>query len=150
MVAKTLAYEQQDANAGNWVNKALFVADDKEGNFQIIADDLASTYLPKSYQVEKVYLGKSENPSAELIQSLKDGVGFVTYVGHGSMNVWAQEKILQTEDVAKLNNTALPFMMTMTCLVGYFHHPQATSMGEELLFKPNGGCLLYTSPSPRD
>ena len=147
VVAKTLAYEQQDANAGKWANKALFVADDKEGNFQTIADDLASTYLPKSYQVEKVYLGKSENPSAELIQSLKDGVGFVTYVGHGSMNVWAQEKILQTEDVAKLNNTALPFMMTMTCLVGYFHHPQATSMGEALLFKPNGGVVAALVPT---
>ena len=146
VVAKTLAYEQ-DANASEWVNKALFVADDKENNFQTISDDLASTYLPKSYQVEKVYLGKSENPNAELVQSLQDGVGFVTYVGHGSMNVWAQEKILQTADVAKLNNTSLPFMMTMTCLVGYFHHPQATSMGEELLFKPNGGVVAALVPT---
>ena len=146
VVVKTLAYEQ-DSNASEWEDKALFVADDKEDNFQTIADDLANTYLPKSYQVEKVYLGKSENPSAELIQSLKDGVGFVTYVGHGSMNVWAQEKILQTDDVAKLNNKALPFMMTMTCLVGYFHHPQATSMGEELLFKPNGGVVAALVPT---
>ena len=146
VVAKTLAYEQ-DTNAGEWASRALFVADDKESNFQTIADDLASTYLPKSYQVKKVYLGISENPSAELIQSLDDGVGFVTYVGHGSMNVWAQEKILQTGDVTKLNNTALPFMMTMTCLVGYFHHPQATSMGEELLFKPNGGVVAALVPT---
>ena len=71
----------------------------------------------------------------------------MTYVGHGSMNVWAQEKILRTEDVAKLNNEALPFMMTMTCLVGYFHHPQATSMGEELLFNPNGGVVAALVPT---
>ena len=108
VVAKTLAYER-DTSAGNWADKALFVADDKESNFQTIADDLASTYLPKDYQVEKIYLGKSENPHAELMQSLEDGVGLVTYVGHGSMNVLAQEKILQTDDVAKLDNQALPF-----------------------------------------
>ena len=81
------------------------------------------------------------------MQSLKEGVGLVTYVGHGSMNVLAQEKILQTDDVAKLNNQALPFMMTMTCLVGYFHHPQATSLGEELLFKPNGGVVAALVPT---
>ncbi len=146
VVAKTLDYEQ-DANAGEWASRALFVADDKESNFQTIADDLANNYLPKSYQVEKVYLGKTENANSELVQNLKDGVGFVTYVGHGSMNVWSKEKIFQTDDVSKLNNKALPFMMTMTCLVGYFHHPQATSMGEELLLKPNGGVVAALVPT---
>jgi hypothetical protein len=146
VVAKTLAYEQGKIE-GDWAEKALFVADDKESNFQEIADDLASTRIPQSYQVEKIYLGQAENPNEQLLQSLKEGVGLVTYVGHGSMNVWAQEKILQTADVAGLDNQALPFMMTMTCLVGYFHHPQATSMGEELLFKPNGGVVAALVPT---
>ena len=61
VVAKTLAYEQ-DTSVGDWADKALFVADDKESNFQTIADDLASTYLPKEYQVEKIYLGKVREP----------------------------------------------------------------------------------------
>lgn len=146
VVAKTLAYEQGKIE-GDWAEKALFVADDKESNFQTIADDLASTHIPPSYQIEKIYLGKADDPSEQLLRSLKAGVGLVTYVGHGSMNVWAQEKIFQTDDVAALDNQALPFMMTMTCLVGYFHHPQATSMGEELLFNPNGGVVAALVPT---
>jgi hypothetical protein len=63
------------------------------------------------------------------------------------MNVWAQEKILQVNDIAKLDNRDLPFLMTMTCLVGYFHHPQATSMGEQLLFKPDGGVVAALVPT---
>jgi hypothetical protein len=63
------------------------------------------------------------------------------------MNVWAQEKILRTEDATVLSNDALPFMMTMTCLVGYFHHPQAISMGEELLFNPSGGVVAALVPT---
>ncbi len=146
VVAKTLAYEQ-DPVAAEWSGRALFVADDKQSSFQEISDDLAANFLPESYEVEKIYLGQASDANAEVIQQLNQGIGVLTYVGHGSMNVWAQEKILRTEDAEVLNNQALPFMMTMTCLVGYFHHPQATSMGEELLFNPNGGVVAALVPT---
>jgi hypothetical protein len=145
-VAKTLAYEQ-DPSAAEWSGRALFVADDKQSSFQEISDDLAANYLPDAYEVEKVYLGQTDDANADVIRQLNQGVGVLTYVGHGSMNVWAQEKILRTEDATVLNNDALPFMMTMTCLVGYFHHPQAISMGEELLFNPNGGVVAALVPT---
>ncbi len=146
VVAKTLAYEQDPAVA-EWSGRALFVADDKQSSFQEISDDLAANFLPESYQVEKIYLGQASDANAEVIQQLNQGVGVLTYVGHGSMNVWAQEKILRTEDATALSNDALPFMMTMTCLVGYFHHPQAVSMGEELLFNPDGGVVAALVPT---
>jgi hypothetical protein len=146
VVAKTLAYEQ-DTKTDGWASRALFVADDKQSSFQQISDDLAANFLPENYQVEKIYLGKTEDPNAAVTEQLNEGVGLVTYVGHGSMNVWAQEKILRTEDASALSNDALPFMMTMTCLVGYFHHPQATSMGEELLFNPTGGVVAALVPT---
>jgi hypothetical protein len=147
VVAKTLAYEQ-DTGGAEWSSRALFVADDKQPSFQMISEDLARDYLPADYQVTKVYLGQSTEPGGEVLDSLRQGVGLVTYVGHGSMNVWAQEKILHTEDITGLDNgSALPFLMTMTCLVGYFHHPQATSMGEELLFKQGGGVVAALVPT---
>jgi hypothetical protein len=146
VVAKTLAYEQDPA-AAEWSGRALFVADDKQSSFQEISDDLAANFLPESYEVEKIYLGQAADANAEVIRQLNQGVGVLTYVGHGSMNVWAQEKILRTEDATVLSNDALPFMMTMTCLVGYFHHPQAISMGEELLFNPSGGVVAALVPT---
>jgi hypothetical protein len=146
VVAKTLAYEQ-DADAAGWAGRALFVADDKQDSFQQISDDLATNYLPADYQVEKIYLGQSDDPNRAVIDQLNQGVGVLTYVGHGSMNVWAQEKILSTADAGALRNDTLPFMMTMTCLVGYFHHPQAVSMGEELLFNQDGGVVAALVPT---
>jgi hypothetical protein len=146
VAAKTLAYEQDPA-AAEWAGRALFVADDKQSSFQEISDNLAANYLPEAYDVEKIYLGQTDAPNAAVIEQLNRGVGVLTYVGHGSMNVWAQEKILRTEDATELSNDALPFMMTMTCLVGYFHHPQAVSMGEELLFNPNGGVVASLVPT---
>ncbi|MEZ4771143.1 MAG: C25 family cysteine peptidase [Caldilineales bacterium] len=146
VVAKTLAYES-DTTAGDWAGRALFVADNEQEGFQTIADNLAEDALPASYQIDKVYLGASENPTAQIVQSMDDGVGLVTYVGHGSMNVWGKDKMFQISDTDALDNTRLPFLVTMTCLVGYFHHPTATSMGEELLLNPKGGVVAALVPT---
>ncbi len=145
VVAKTLAYED---SSGPWQGRALFVADNKQAEFQSMSDDLASEFLPVGYEVQKVYLGQAADANRALMSSLRQGVGLVNYVGHGSMNVWAQEKIFQLADIERLDNaTALPLLVTMTCLVGYFHHPLATSMGEELLFKPDGGVVAAFVPT---
>lgn len=147
VVAKTLAYERSEA-ASPWLARALFVADDKQAEFQSMSDDLASDFLPTGYEVERVYLGQTADANGQILASLREGVGLVNYVGHGSMNVWAQEKIFQLADIPRLNNAStLPLMVTMTCLVGYFHHPQASSMGEELLFKPDGGVVAALVPT---
>ncbi|MER2598408.1 MAG: C25 family cysteine peptidase [Caldilineales bacterium] len=145
VVAKTLAYEQSNATQP-WAGRALFVADDKQDSFQQISDDLAGL-LPAAYQVEKVYLGQNDAPNAAVISDLNNGVGLLSYVGHGSMNVWAQEKMLSIEDAAKLDNQVTPVMLTMTCLVGYFHHPSVSSMAEVLLFNPQGGIVAGFVPT---
>jgi hypothetical protein len=145
VVAKTLAYENDDA--AGWADRALFVADNKEEGFQTIADDLASTAIPAAYDVEKIYLGSSADPTGEIVDSLEQGVGLVTYIGHGSMNVWGKDKMFEIGDSDALNNDNLPFLVTMTCLVGYFHHPTATSMGEEMLLNPDGGVVAAFVPT---
>lgn len=146
VVAKTLAYEQA-APGSDWISRALFVADNEQTSFQQISDELATNFLPQSYTVQKVYLGVNENPNATVIADLNQGVGVVTYVGHGSMNVWAKDKMLHIDDAIKLGNKTTPFLMTMTCLVGYFHHPTASSMAEELLFNTKGGVVAAFVPT---
>jgi len=123
------------------------VADNEKEGFQTIADNLAANALPASYQVEKVYLGSNDDPTGQIVKALDEGVGLVTYVGHGSMNVWGKDKMFQISDSDTLDNSKLPFMVTMTCLVGYFHHPTATSMGEELLLNPKGGIVAGLMPT---
>ncbi|HIC89942.1 MAG TPA: hypothetical protein EYP04_11150 [Anaerolineae bacterium] len=147
MVAKTIAYEQKPP-PGDWRRRILFVADDKSPVFAQISDQLAQRYVPDAFQVEKVYLGQVEDPRQTLLDILDTGTSVVNYIGHGSLDVWAKEKILSIADVDALRNGGrLPILVTMTCLTGYFHHPEQSSLGEELLRKPDGGVVAAFVPT---
>jgi len=70
------------------------------------------------------------------------------YFGHGSVELWAQEKILAVDDVAKLaNREKLPIIFTVTCLSGLFQHPAKPSLGETLVRAKNGGAVAALVPS---
>ena len=153
MVDKTLALEK--AGEDDWLQRALFVADDKEPVFARMSDDLAQGYLEPMFTVERVYLGQVADPHARIVDALNEGVGVVNYIGHGSLTVWAKEKIFSVDDVAALRNRDhLPLLVNMTCLTGYFHHPQTVSLAEALLRAEGRGiaaALVPTSESlPED
>ncbi len=47
-----------------------------------------------------------------------------------------------------LRNGDRPFLLVnMTCLTGYFHHPQAASLAETLLRAPQGGAVAALVPT---
>ncbi len=148
MVDKIVRYEQA-APGGDWRSRALLVADDDEQTFATMSDILASDYLTHTYQVEKVYIGQTPDPNAAVLRALNDGVSFVNYVGHGSLDVWGAEKALKSADLAKIDNTDghWPLLVTMTCLTGYFHHPNADSLGELLLRAPDKGIVAAFVPT---
>lgn len=148
MVDKILRYEQS-APAGDWRSRALLVADDDETTFTTMSDILASDYLTNTYQVEKVYIGQAPDPNAAVVRALNEGVSFVNYVGHGSLDVWGAEKALKSADLARIDNAdgRLPLLVTMTCLTGYFHHPNAESLGELLLRAPDKGIVAALVPT---
>ncbi len=148
MVNKILRYEEAPPG-GDWRSRALLVADDDETTFTTMSDILASDYLTHTYQVEKVYIGQIPDPNAAVLHAFNDGVSFVNYVGHGSLDVWGAEKALKSADLAKLNNTdgRWPLLVTMTCLTGYFHHPNADSLGELLLRAPEKGIVAALVPT---
>ena len=64
------------------------------------------------------------------------------------MELWAQEKILAVDDVAKLTNREkLPIVFTVTCLSGLFQHPVKPSLGETLVRAKEGGAVAALVPS---
>ncbi len=152
MVNKTLALEK--AGEGDWLRRVLFVADDEEPVFVRMSDELAHSYLEPAFTVERVYLGQVADPHARIVDVLNEGVGVVNYIGHGSLTVWAKEKIFSVDDVAALRNRdRLPLLVNMTCLTGYFHHPQTVSLAEALLRaegRHRAAALVPTSESLPD
>ncbi|MBC8253519.1 MAG: hypothetical protein H8E35_05770, partial [Ardenticatenia bacterium] len=149
VVDKIIGYER-DPTPGEWRRRVLFVADD-EPIFESTSDDLAESYLPPDYQATKVYLsafGDPEESGARIIEEINEGAAIVSYIGHAALDVWAKERMFASEDIASLKNRArLPFVVTMTCLDGYFHHPEADCLAEELLLAGGGGAIACFAPT---
>ncbi len=148
MVDKIIAYETNPV-PGDWTGNVLFATDnpDGAGDFYALADDIASHYMPSSYNATKVYLGDTcpyENPAATCRQAVIDGVDggslLTNYVGHGSATVWAGERMLQTVDVGAFGNGGqLPVHLSFACLTSYFSNPdQAQEAIDEALVAAAG------------
>lgn len=146
IVAKTIAYEEAN---GAWLNQALLVADDEE-RFNLASDELNDDLSQVGYTTQKLYMTENDNIHDDIISALNQGVGIVNYVGHGSVEVWGDEMVLQVQDAAILKNEQrLPIFTTFTCLNGYFNHPQSDALAEMLLLAPNGGIVAAIAPSGR-
>lgn len=152
MVSKIIAYEQ--APAADWQRRALVVADNEDPAFESLNEQLING-LPPSYSAERVYFGQAPPGEAgqlhqAVVEAFNRGVALVNYIGHGSLDVWGEEQALTVENAADLKNgDRLPILTAYTCLNGFFHHPQATSLAEALLWQQGGGIVGAVVPSGR-
>ena len=147
MVSKTLIYERDTDRS--WSNRALLVADDEEF-FDETSDELAVTLSDSGFTPEKLYMDEREDIREDIVTLINDGVGLVNYIGHGSVEVWGDEKVLQASDASDLRNRGrFPIFTTFTCLNGYFNHPDVDALAETLLTAPNGGVAAAIAPSSR-
>ena len=64
----------------------------------------------------------------------------INYAGHGSVNQW-RENLLVNEDATQMNNVNLSLFVMMTCLNGYFDDPALDSLSESLLKAERGGAV---------
>ena len=72
----------------------------------------------------------------------------MSYIGHGSVNLWAQEKIFENATVGDLLPQAQqPVVLTMNCYNGWFSIPNYDSLSEELVKAEGRGAIAAFSPS---
>jgi hypothetical protein len=153
MVAKIITYENTPntkfADPDAWEKNILLVADNQrvgaeylyEADFAIM-NDAADALLPPLMNPYVGYLGIHYANAAFLNDFITtslndDGALMVNYSGHGGTQVWADEHILDTGDIAGLtNSTELPFFVSMSCETGFFAYPENwlfPSLAEALL-----------------
>jgi len=152
MVAKIIAYEGPPA-PGDWLTRALSVADDDTSLFATVAEGWIDQ-LPPAYQPLRVYASDYPpgDPQADIVSAINDGVFMVTYIGHGNQDrwgTWSGGQLLQNNSVGQLTNSDhLPFVVTATCLNGFFVNPLlACCLAEELARKQDGGAIAVWSPT---
>jgi hypothetical protein len=148
MVEKILAYE---ASGPHLDGPVVLVADnpDGAGDFHADADALASGVLA-GREPRKIYLGQldTETTRTEIVEAFDQGASLMSFLGHGGIQLWAHEDILDNARVASLAaQPRQPLLLTLNCLNGYFHFPYFNSLAEELLKTKDRGALEAFSPS---
>jgi len=159
-VSKTTTYMDNNLE-GTWKNYVAFIGDDADvsGDTDFISQtDTLAKYIERnypSYQTKRFLLdaytqevtasGEAYPLAKEQILSLiKSGVLLVDYVGHGSTEGFASEKIITRSDIANMYNKKYPLFITATCNFSRFDGSNSSS-GEDLLLNANGGAIALFS-----
>jgi hypothetical protein len=158
MAAKIIAYET-GLNSGSWEKNVVLVADNPteayEAVFEAISED-AAALLPAKMVPLKGYLGDylvAADLSTDISNWINDGALIVNYSGHASLQQWTSEAVFVNADVNTLTNThRYPFVISMSCLTGYFGYLDALlgpvpSLAEQLLLAEDKGAVAALMPT---
>jgi len=143
VVSKIIAFE----GVAGLMNDALLVADINDFiDFEGASADVAEELLAGSMGVTEILRGRSSTARSDLLALLNQGQLLVNYVGHGSTKIW-NGNLLTSSDAWNLTNSPyLPFLVSMTCLNGFFQDPYSESMAETFLKAEQGGAVaVWTS-----
>jgi hypothetical protein len=139
LVRRTLAYEAGSAPSG-----AIFAADGTSLEFSSLSDRVLAFSKLDSGNVEKLY----GLPEAEFADAWSEGAWLVSYAGHGSLDRWGKDDVFSADSVSALRSVGPPpIVLQLTCLTGFFAHPSATSISEQMLLHPDGPVLLVAATS---
>jgi hypothetical protein len=83
---------------------------------------------------------------ADLIAGFQDGSEVVHYFGHAGPEVWADEALLDREDVAVLDGSPESVVFTWACESQYYPYLFGSTVNEALLLLPRGGALASFGP----
>lgn len=166
-IDKIIDYEK-NIEKGVWSNKITLVADDgwtpsiNDGSVHTSQSEaLARNDIPKYFNVNKVYLGSFEptftglgrrKPQVNegIIDAVNNGTLILNYIGHGSPEVWADERVFQkASSLPRLNNDKYFFLTAATCDFGKYDDPTVQSATEEMLFMQGKGIIgAFTAARP--
>ncbi len=162
LFAEKLDMYLNEPTIGPWKNRVILVADDeiKSGstiqneinhtlNSDIIFDKISDyTFIKTLYgpMYEAEYFGSERRLpelSQDIIDFLNEGAAIINYIGHGDVEKWSAEYILDKSrdiDLINIPDNKLPIWIAGTCYFGRYDGVQ--SMSESLLFDTNGAISI--------
>ncbi|MGA9271519.1 MAG: type IX secretion system sortase PorU [Lutimonas sp.] len=161
-VNKTLQY-YSESSFGDWRNTVTFVADDPDEpnefilqqTVDLIAQEVESTR--PEFNLKKIYsdaypqestAGGERYPGVNqaIDNAVESGSLVLDYFGHGGVNGWANERILEVPQVQNWSNyNTLPLFITVTCEFARFDNPLRPTAGEFALLNRDGGPVTLIS-----
>ncbi len=170
-VLKLKAYET--GSTGNWLERALFAADDPDerdyGTGEVLTygfDEMADLAVDSviaqgrlsASNVKRVYhsavettqpnyyYNDSDAGTNAVLDSWRAGSLITYFAGHSHYWGWAFPKLFNTDDIPGMGPTPFTVLLSMTCFTGVFYHPTAPSLDEALLLAADRGTVSSFSP----
>ncbi len=161
-VNKTLNYYAVNS-FGDWRNTVTFVADDPDEPNEFILQqtvDLIAQEVESSrpeFNLKKIYsdaypqestAGGERYPAVNqaIDNAVESGSLVLDYFGHGGVNGWANERILEVPQVQGWSNyNTLPLFITVTCEFARYDNPLRPTAGEFALLNRKGGPVSLIS-----
>jgi len=148
-VNKTITYEKTPTVGGTWYKTALGVAsnkgpgDDNELDYQHIGNIWRGRYSPYTYnKCDSVWDNPAGYATPAMVSSaVNPGVGVVNFSGDGAETEWAQSSFSVTNVNALTNGDKLPFVISVSCVVGSYQTP--VCFAESWLEKSGGGGIAF-------
>jgi uncharacterized repeat protein (TIGR01451 family) len=136
MVDKIIAFE---SSSDTWRQRAVTMPDDNDAAFRRITDGVRLGYA-QSFGWQDLAVTNHQG----LTTALENGTGLTLFVGHGSTDLWADERALTNDAVDGLTSMdKAGVVVAASCLTAYFHDPYLPSLGETMLRKAGGGAAAY-------
>lgn len=156
MVNKIIQYETNHLSEESWLRRTLFVADnaDDGGNF-CVENNTVATHLPDSFS--DIHLCLPDDPSPEdvaavrasmsqQVNDLDKGVSILNYRGHGGINDWTNDDLLDSSMTGFWLNDARPvIILSLDCLDGNFAWPGYPALSETFMKLASVGTVAHWS-----
>lgn len=126
----------------------IALSDGQEPHFaadaQLFLKGLDSSFTTKAINIEK----DQSNANLLINKLLQSPIFLISYFGHGSIDTWGKEKIFTKDQIQLLDEQEyFPIFANLTCLTGYYIHPEQDSITETLLFEQNVGAAAVLAPT---
>jgi hypothetical protein len=163
-VDKTLSY-YNSSSFGDWRNIITVIADDPDKPNEFILQktvDLLAENIKTNkpgFNIKKIYCdaykqetsaGGERYPDVNtaIDNAMESGTLIINYFGHGGINGWANERILEVPQIQNWKNKdKLPLFITVTCEFSRFDNPLSPTAGEFTFSNPNGGSINMITTS---
>ena len=145
---KVKNYEEGTSSPSQFLRKITFFADEDTGSYERF-NQLSKAMMTavdgfETSLYDRSELGSKEITKTKMINEFNRGPYLISMMGHGAFDRFGDD-VFNVGDVQNLTNTTLPIVVNWNCEGAYFYDANKTykSMGEELIFNPNGGAILY-------
>lgn len=189
VVDKTVRYAR-NRTLGPWRARLTYVADETERSqpFREAAEELRTRWTPASfdghciylddmelednwyvpsdalarvYELERKMMKVSRAATDAILKEFNDGTAYLDFFGHGSPNIWCDERLLFGGDSPNRDSQHLKpaagryaFVANYTCNTGAIDYPDPPwniSISEDLMRAPDAGAIgMFLPAGPGD